>query len=117
MVSLYGSRMSKWKKGKVCTRTLATFSRYFGQNHDMTLHSKPRFQPRSNSSGLTAQGHLIDLCPVGQTKEGTWPLYIAQQRTTPQAGFQQSGSSFLFLSFFTFSFGDKFCGTLIYKGS
>jgi hypothetical protein len=56
MVSLYGSRMSKWKKGKVCTRTLATFSRYFGQNHDMTLHSKPRFQPSSNSSGLTAQG-------------------------------------------------------------
>jgi hypothetical protein len=44
------------RRGKVCTRTFATFSRDFGQNHDMTLHSKPRFQPSSNSSGLTAQG-------------------------------------------------------------
>ncbi len=81
--------------------------------------SPERFQPSSNnSSGLTAQGPPDWFVPCRTDTGRNLATLYSSTKNNSSSKFPTKWVPFSFShSFFTFSFGDKFSGTLIYKGS
>ncbi len=76
------------------------------------------FTPNPDSSqAVTAQGPPDWFVPCTTDTGRNLATLYGSTKNNSSSRFPTKWVPFPFPSFFTFSFGDKFCGTLIYKGS